>query len=1539
MTVLRHNVMWASEHVHGHDLEQPLLAPMKRLREALTSGGPADLEGFSALDLVTPFLIIVRSHEASGPFTLASLTALKNIVTRRVLHGKMQHVREAANEIIDAVANCRFEQTNAHLDEVVMMELMDLLVRCITGDLASYLGDEAIWEALHTCFVNCNLLVHTPMLCNSAERALERIISGLFRGVSASGVVHVDAQSERTPRSCHGLPCLVKVFGFLCSQLLCTPASANHTAQVNNDTVKVVCLRLLRLAVDEGGPFLTHCLPIVALVHDDLTRALLLMTQGGLAPEVLSEALGVVTSLWQNFRTVMKIQFEALFNGTFLRVLTQVEAYMRDVAMGRMPPHRLEYSATEQEVILEALADLLAQDGVLEDLLVNYDCDSSRADVLLPLVQHLSNVAVLAASVQADGCLHLLCVRALASAVKAMGRHGQGSAGESDEPEKATGDPRPWKIHESEAWDYWTLRVEKAKLSRGAALFNEKPRKGFQYLEAEHLLPTPLTPEAAAKFLRSAPGLDKASVGEYLGKMGIVEADGETRREAYIGDTVAFHAKVLKAFVHSFDFRGQSILESLRMFLAAFRLPSEAQEIDRVLEAFAQEAYEHCVESQNGYFATSDVAYLLSFSIIMLNTDLHNPNIRPERRMTLADFKRSNTNYGAEISGGKDLPSDLLEEIYSAIKDYQIITKADGPSGVMTDDRWRDLVRQCAANPDLCVMTVRMEAPGAGEGTDGVVASRTAMTRHILELIWCPSFTAAAAQLSASSSVLAAVVEDGEGDMALGAPSRSNADGSGDWKAASKPALLKVSVDLTRGLAALAADAGHSHVLDSIVTALVGLTGLVGKEAPSAHREEVDGAAPENSQAAQVRALAPVARFLQNSDSQGACAALFDILHSHGDQMRYSWRPALRLVFALRDLRVLPRALLRESDPDLLSSEAREAFNGHLLAAEARRRDAERESQRTPRAPGLIAGIADIFFGPALDERGSGFYSYDYLWDELNYADERGDDGVGTEGASVAAKIMRNRSLGELNDACPALALDFASPPSLREACRRVLVDCGICDIIPNTRYLAPESLEHLVKSLIHSIQAAQPRSDVDGAEGSSAGPEQPALHFPWDEGSDAQDPEAAALVESSLRSFHALCRLAEVTVLPPLSFPSQALAEVLLVEVALRNRDRIAQVWSHVAAHYQVRTHVVRDVRLAVEKAFAGLLRLVCRLLSRESMTGELIVCLSWVVPPHADRAVFAVLADHVGNALWRAITGNVDALQTLSPAQWKTIFDAIRCCSTPGREGTRRAFAALCFVMHEPMLRVHVPASVLGAILTFMESPEERVALGAAELACVYMSLARDAATDADKQEAWTSAWLPSARAVAQGMQQRHTSVQRQSVGALADALLCASGSDVPCAVVHQLLEEALLPLAEELVATPGASDPTEPVVADHGFELVEADGKGNEGSAKVMEANRFHLPEELLRLLSRIVRHHLVGLGTIKGFDATVRAISVVLDVASAADDPVFATAAQHIARDTLSMLGEVKVLHGKADGARAATAGPSEGDTGVNGTSCE
>lgn len=72
-------------------------------------------------------------------------------------------------------------------------------------------------------------------------------------------------------------------------------------------------------------------------------------------------------------------------------------------------------------------------------------------------------------------------------------------------------------------------------------------------------------------------------------------------------------------------------------------------------------------------FPTADVAFILAFSIIMLNTDLHNPAIKEDRRMTKEGFIRNNRG----ICDGQDLPSEFLMDIFDRIKSNPISLKED----------------------------------------------------------------------------------------------------------------------------------------------------------------------------------------------------------------------------------------------------------------------------------------------------------------------------------------------------------------------------------------------------------------------------------------------------------------------------------------------------------------------------------------------------------------------------------------------------------------------------------------------------------------------------------------------------------------------------------------------------------------------------------------------------------------------------------------------------------------------------------------------
>ncbi|XP_023569144.1 cytohesin-3, partial [Octodon degus] len=105
------------------------------------------------------------------------------------------------------------------------------------------------------------------------------------------------------------------------------------------------------------------------------------------------------------------------------------------------------------------------------------------------------------------------------------------------------------------------------QIAMGRKKFNMDPKKGIQFLIENDLLQS--SPEDVAQFLYKGEGLNKTVIGDYLGE----------RDE--------FNIKVLQAFVELHEFADLNLVQALRQFLWSFRLPGEAQKIDRMMEAFA----------------------------------------------------------------------------------------------------------------------------------------------------------------------------------------------------------------------------------------------------------------------------------------------------------------------------------------------------------------------------------------------------------------------------------------------------------------------------------------------------------------------------------------------------------------------------------------------------------------------------------------------------------------------------------------------------------------------------------------------------------------------------------------------------------------------------------------------------------------------------------------------------------------------------------------------------------------------------------------
>ena len=101
-----------------------------------------------------------------------------------------------------------------------------------------------------------------------------------------------------------------------------------------------------------------------------------------------------------------------------------------------------------------------------------------------------------------------------------------------------------------------------------------------------------------------------------------------------------FAQAVLRSYTRRFPFFTEPVDMSLRKFLLEAELPKETQQVDRVIQAFA-DRYHEC---NPGIYATADVAYIIAFSIMMLHTDAFNRNNK--RKMQKQDYIKNTSGQG-----------------------------------------------------------------------------------------------------------------------------------------------------------------------------------------------------------------------------------------------------------------------------------------------------------------------------------------------------------------------------------------------------------------------------------------------------------------------------------------------------------------------------------------------------------------------------------------------------------------------------------------------------------------------------------------------------------------------------------------------------------------------------------------------------------------------------------------------------------------------------------------------------------------------------
>ncbi|XP_022757106.1 brefeldin A-inhibited guanine nucleotide-exchange protein 2-like isoform X2 [Durio zibethinus] len=453
------------------------------------------------------------------------------------------------------------------------------------------------------------------------------------------------------------------VFRALCKLSMKTPPK-EAMADPQLMRGKIVALELLKILLENAGAVFRTSERFLGAIKQYLCLSLLKNSASTLMI-VFQLSCSIFISLVSRFRAGLKAEIGVFFPMIVLRVLENVS----------------QPNFQQKMIVLRFLDKLCVDSQILVDIFINYDCDVNSSNIfermvngLLKTAQGVPPGAATTLLPPQEATMKLEAMKCLVAILKSMGDWMNKQLRIPDPHstkrfEAVENSPEPGNVPmangngdepvegsdsqseaSSEASDVLTIeqrRAYKLELQEGISLFNRKPKKGIEFLIKANKVGD--SPEEIAAFLKNASGLNKTLIGDYLGE----------REDLSL--------KVMHAYVDSFDFQGMEFDDAIRAFLQGFRLPGEAQKIDRIMEKFA-ERYCKCNPKA---FISADTAYVLAYSVIMLNTDAHNPMVK--NKMSADDFIRNNRG----IDDGKDLPEEYLRSLFERISRNEIKMKED----------------------------------------------------------------------------------------------------------------------------------------------------------------------------------------------------------------------------------------------------------------------------------------------------------------------------------------------------------------------------------------------------------------------------------------------------------------------------------------------------------------------------------------------------------------------------------------------------------------------------------------------------------------------------------------------------------------------------------------------------------------------------------------------------------------------------------------------------------------------------------------------
>jgi len=717
-----------------------------------------EIHAIEAPSILHPFLQIIRSSSTSAPITSLALIAITKFFAYSIISRDSLQLPLAMQLLASAVTNCRFEASDSSTDEIVLFRILKLMEVMITGIGGEVLGDESMCEMMETGISMCCQVRLSELLRRSAEVSMVTMCQTIFRrlneldieveeipskGSSNSSKSDADAvrmdpsitgdltagekdiDENRSSRSFdqprdkggtdrestlldggeqmelsstsdvkkpqkitpYSLPSIRELFRVLINLL--DPHEKQH-----NDTMRVMVLRIVDVALEVSGPSIASHPSLAVMAKDTLCRHLFqLVRSENIA--LLNESLRVAGTLLSTCRKVLKLQQELFLSYLVACLHPRVEippepgidpmlydgvpqaprlvkAVASQNTSGRSTPVPIKdrqklgmeggtRKPDAREAMVESVGALVRIPSFMAELFVNYDCDLDRSDLCLDMVGLLCRNAFPDAATWSTTNVPPLCLDALLGYIQSLAER------LNDKP--ATEELPPRELLQRQ-------RLRKKIIIKGATKFNESPKAGIAFLASQKVIENPDDPSAVAKFFKGTTRLDKRVLGEYISKRS--------------------NEALLTAFLETFDFAGLRVDEALRQLLNTFRLPGEAALIERIVNEFSARYF---TSAEPDDIADKDSLFVLTYAIIMLNTDQHNPNIKQQSRMTLAQFARNLKG----VNGKNDFQAEYLEDIYNTIKTREIMLAEEHDNSDSFNQAWNELLMKIQSTGKLII--------------------------------------------------------------------------------------------------------------------------------------------------------------------------------------------------------------------------------------------------------------------------------------------------------------------------------------------------------------------------------------------------------------------------------------------------------------------------------------------------------------------------------------------------------------------------------------------------------------------------------------------------------------------------------------------------------------------------------------------------------------------------------------------------------------------------------------------------------------------